>query len=78
MKYVMNRPLIERLAVEDAKTLLRYTVKYPNTGELITDKLTNTEYWLDLDYDSILTLDSIFKCGYSPTGIANLFKNKSK
>ena len=62
--------------VDKINQLLDYQKTFPASGELVFDELMVREYWLDLRYDVICILNDVFKCGYSPTAISNLFNSK--
>jgi hypothetical protein len=68
--------LIDRMSIENVNKILKYTNRYPNTGESLMNELAYKEYWMKLTYDSIAILNNILDCGYTPTDISNLFKSK--
>lgn len=71
-----QNPLINRMKTDDINVLLEYNQTYPNSGQYIIDNLMKIDSWLDLQYDVVCQLNDVFKCGYHPTDVAQLFKNK--
>ena len=72
----MNNPLINRMKTDDINRMLEFSQTYKTSGNYLIDRLMETESWLDLEYDVICTLNDVFKCGYTPSDISPLFKNK--
>ena len=71
-----QNPLINRMKTDDINTILSHLHKYPTSGQYIIDCLMKVDSWLNLEYDVICHLNDVFKCGYTPTDISQLFKSK--
>ena len=66
--------LIDRMSIENVNKLLKYSKKYPNSGESLINELCNKEYWTNLTYEYVCALNDALDCGFHPTNIDNLFK----
>lgn len=71
-----QNPLINRMKTDDINLILTHLHKYPTSGQYLMDSLMKVDSWLNLEYDVICHLNDVFKCGYTPTDLALLFKNK--
>jgi hypothetical protein len=71
-----QNPLINRMNVDKINVLLAELQKYPTTIQNCIDDMMNTTTWCDLKYDTICTLNDVFRMGYNPTNVASLFNNK--
>lgn len=71
-----QNPLINRMKTDDINTILNHLQKYPTSGQYIIDNLMKIDSWLNLEYDVVCQLNDVFKCGYHPSDVAQLFKNK--
>lgn len=66
--------LINRMNPEHINELQAYRHKYPNVGAELFNQLENNISWCDLKYNTVCTLNDIFRCGYGPTGVSELFE----
>ena len=69
-----ERVLINRMKTDDINRMLEFSHTYKISGQYLIDRLMETDSWLNLEYDVICILNDVFKCGYTPTDIASLFK----
>ncbi len=68
--------LINRMNVDNINVLLVELQKYPIAIQNCIDDLCDSDSWLNLKYDTVCTLNDVFKCGYTPTQVSYLFNNK--
>ena len=71
-----ERVLINRMKTDDINRMLEFSHTYKISGQYLIDRLMETDSWLNLEYDVVCHLNDVFKCGYSPSEICVLFKNK--
>jgi hypothetical protein len=64
------------MKTDDINQVLEFNQKFPTRGEYLIDTLMESHNWLTLEYDVIILLNDVFNCGYNPTAVSELFKNK--
>lgn len=72
----VSNPLVNRMKTDDINLLLEFSNEFPTSGQYVFDCLMKVDSWLNLEYDVICHLNDVFKCGYTPTEISQLFKSK--
>lgn len=68
--------LINRMSVDNINQLLAEFDKYPTTIQNCIDDVMNNVSWCELKYDTICTLNDVFRMGFNPSNVDSLFDNK--